>query len=85
MGIPCTPETNAHPRVIQIPMPLNPERKKNRSNTHNGTRRNNQLENISLIICTGEVPSVGSVLETFLEQRTMKNQFKTFQDTVKRY
>ena len=61
------------------------ETKNIRRRNHNGSRRKNQLGNRSLANFTGKVPSVGSILGTVSEQRSMKDQFKTFQDKLKQY
>ena len=53
--------------------------KNSRSINHNMVKRNNETVNRDLAIFTGEVLSVG------YEKRSMKDQFKTFQDKVKQY
>ena len=50
---------------------------------HNGNKRNNQPENRAPTNSTGEVTSVVSILGTVAEQRSTKDQFKTFWYKVK--
>ena len=54
-------------------------------NHNNIIRRKNQPVNRSLANFTGEVPSFGVILGTVAEKRSMKDQFKTFQDKVEKY
>ena len=56
----------------------------NRIRNHiNESRRNDQLRKISILSFTCEVLSVGAVLGTVTEQRSMKDQLYNFQHKAK--